>query len=44
MAVFDQFYRHQKEWSNSDFKDLFGNGMAVGTNWEHVEVAYVEIS
>ena len=37
MAVFDQFYRHRKEWSYRDFKDLFGNGMAVGTKWEHVE-------
>ena len=37
MAVFDQFYRHRKEWSYRDFKDLFGNGMARGTKWEHVE-------
>ena len=34
MAIFDQFYQHRKEWSYSDFKDLFGNGMAVGTKWE----------
>ena len=34
MAVFDQFYQHRKEWSYSDFKDLFGNGMAMGTKWE----------
>ena len=37
MAVFDQFYQHRKEWSYRDFKDLFGNGMAVGTKWEHVQ-------
>ena len=28
MAVFDL---HRKEWSYRDFKDFFGNGMAVGT-------------
>ena len=33
-AIFDQFYRHQKEWSYIDFKDLLGNGMARGTNLE----------
>ena len=39
MAIFDQFYQHRKELSYSYFKDLFGNGMAWGPKWEHVEVA-----
>ena len=33
---------HRKEWSYNDFKDLFGNGMARGPKWEHVEVAQVD--
>ena len=37
MAILDQFYRHRKEWSYRDLKYLFGNGMARGTKWEHVE-------
>ena len=41
-AIFDQFYRHQKEWSYIDFKDLLGNGMARGTKWEQGEAAQVE--
>ena len=36
MAMLDQIYHHRKEWSYRYFKDLFGNGMAVGTKWEHV--------
>ena len=35
MAIFDQFYHHRKEWSYSDFKDIFGNGMACGQRWQH---------
>ena len=42
MAIFDQFYQHRKEWSYRDFKDIFGNGMAWGPTWEHVEVATVQ--
>ena len=37
MVIFDQFYHHRKEWSYRDLKYLFGNGMARGTKWEHVE-------
>ena len=42
MAVFDLFYQHRKEWSYRDFKDLFGNGMAVGTKWEGGQVSMVK--
>ena len=42
MAIFDQIYQHRKELTYRDFKDLFGNGMAWGTKWEHVEVATVQ--
>ena len=42
--VFDQFYRHRKEWSYRDFKDIFGNGMSWGTKWRGVEVARVQIA
>ena len=42
MAIFDQFYQHQKELSYRDFKDLFENGMAWGPKWEHEEVAQVD--
>ena len=44
MAIFDQFYRHRKEWSYSNFNDLFGTGMARGPKWEHVEVAQVDLA
>ena len=44
MAIFDQFYHHQKESSYRDFKDTFRNGMSWGTKWQGVEVARVQIA
>ena len=35
---------HLKEWSYSDFKDLFGNGMAVGSKWEGGQVSMVHFA